>query len=369
MTITNMACCGVIGAAFGFASRLMIPCIFCGLAVGLLLGLATEAILRAAGLPKRRYLRGTLAILIVEVLAVIYVVIPTYGAYHTVHPARIVATIAPADVGLSYEEVTLLADDGIRLRGWYVPSTNGAAIIAIHGLDGNRAHMIPYMRFLAEQGYGLLAFDMRAHGESDGDKFARGWESDLDVLAAVRYLETRGDVEAGRIGALGLSAGANAALYGAARTDQIRAIVADGTGLVRTEDALGPLLPEVRPLFFMVPMNWMYHKMVELFSGAPAGPPIKEQLPLISPRPILFIAAGQDSLERGLARRYHQLSSPDSELWIVPGVAHLGGLQAHPEEYQKQILSFFDLHLHLRSLDDNGTMAARIAVLTHGLDR
>ena len=39
------------------------------------------------------------------------------------HPTReIIAT--PADAGLRYEDVTLTADDGVRLRAWYVPAEN-----------------------------------------------------------------------------------------------------------------------------------------------------------------------------------------------------------------------------------------------------
>lgn len=108
---------------------------------------------------------------------------------------------------------------------------------------------------------------------------------------------------------------------------------------------MGPLLPELRPLFFMTPMDMMHHKMIEVFSDSSAGSPIKEQVPLIAPRPILFIAAGRENLESALARRYHELAGEYSELWIIPDVAHLGGVLTHPEEYTERMLSFFDSHL------------------------
>lgn len=345
LVLINIIFCGVIGIAFGFVSRAPIPWVASGVTVGVLIGVLAKSVFKAAKLPKRYYFRGALVILILEALTVIYVVIPSYSAYLTVHPAKPDVLATPSDIGLIYEDAVLVTEDGLRLIGWYIPSENGAAIIAVHGLSGNRTRMFHYLFVLAEHGYGVLAFDMRAHGESDGERFAGTWDSGLDVLAALDYLDQREDVEQGRVGALGLSAGANAVLYGAAKTEKINAILVDGTGMGRTEDALEPLLPELRPLFFMTPMNWMHHKMIEVFSGYPAGEPIKEQVILITPRPILFVASGTDRLERALARRYHSLAGESSELWIIPDAAHCAGITKHPEEYIERMISFFDSSL------------------------
>ncbi|NTU83104.1 MAG: hypothetical protein HGA45_27665 [Chloroflexales bacterium] len=41
--------------------------------------------------------------------------------------------VFPSAFGLDYEEVLVESADGTRLVGWYIPSQNGAAIIAQHG--------------------------------------------------------------------------------------------------------------------------------------------------------------------------------------------------------------------------------------------
>jgi hypothetical protein len=54
---------------------------------------------------------------------------------------------------------------------WYFPSKNDAAIVALHGLSGNRLQVVPQRKILAEHGYGVLVFAMLGHGESDNGRF------------------------------------------------------------------------------------------------------------------------------------------------------------------------------------------------------
>ena len=58
-----------------------------------------------------------------------------------------------------------------ELEGWYVPSRNGAAVIAFPGRKSPQRHA----RMLARHGYGVLLFDRRGEGRSDGDPNAFGW--------------------------------------------------------------------------------------------------------------------------------------------------------------------------------------------------
>jgi hypothetical protein len=44
------------------------------------------------------------------------------------------------------------------------------------------------------------------------------------------------------------------------------------------------------------------------------------------------------------------------QLWEVPGSKHIGGLAAHPREYERRIVAFFDDHL---SRQDDGRVVAR----------
>lgn len=84
-----------------------------------------------------------------------------------------------------------------------------------------------YARRLAEQGYVALAFDPRNFGESEGK--VRFYENPTqkveDIRSAVSYLQQRSDVNAGRVGALGICAGSMYTLMAAAEDERIRSVV------------------------------------------------------------------------------------------------------------------------------------------------
>ena len=149
---------------------------------------------------------------------------PLGFGYAITHVMR--QSVPAPKLGTAYENVSFKTSDGLSLRGWYVPSKNGAAVIAFPGRSGPHAHT----RMLARHGYGVLLFDRRGEGESDGDSNLLGWNGDRDILAAIDYLETRPDVDPQRIGGIGLSVGGELMLQAAAETDALAAVVSEGAG-------------------------------------------------------------------------------------------------------------------------------------------
>ena len=57
-------------------------------------------------------------------------------------PASYTIDHTPRDDGFAYEDLTLKTVDGFDLKGWYLPTHNGAAIILLHGYGGNRLEML-----------------------------------------------------------------------------------------------------------------------------------------------------------------------------------------------------------------------------------
>jgi uncharacterized protein len=159
-----------------------------------------------------RYVRRLLQAAIAIVVG--YLILgPLALTYVFTHAAR--AAVPAANLGTAYEKVTFKTSDGLTLRGWYVPSRNGAAVISAPG----RADSQKPARMLARHGYGVLLFDRRGEGESDGDPNIFGWGAERDLNAAVAYLRTRADVDHGRIGGIGLSVGGETLLQAAAQAD------------------------------------------------------------------------------------------------------------------------------------------------------
>ncbi len=204
--IINTVVGGAFGAAFGAFGNILLW-LLGGLLLGALLGLANEYVFHHSRRLARWYKLRTVILVLVESLLAFYVVVPAVGVYEATLPARVAVVGSPADLGLPYEDVVMFAADGVTPRGWYIPSQNGAAIIALHGAGGNRTQLVRLAQFLAQAGYGVLLFDLRAHGESDGTLFPMTDDSQ-DVAPVVAYLQGRQDVDPERIGAVGLSLGA-----------------------------------------------------------------------------------------------------------------------------------------------------------------
>lgn len=318
------------------------------LVLGGLLGWLGEWLQKALKVSEGRVLRWTLIVLLAEALLFIYVGMPAIGAYGAAHPVRHPIEIESDVVGRMAKEATFRTQDGLTLTGWYYAPQNGAAVIVAHGLNANRTQGIHQVRMLVEAGYGVLAIDLRAHGESQGRLFAGTTDVGLDVQAAAEYLQSKPEVESGRIGGLGLSVGANAVLYAAASGAPLQALIADGTGMARTEDALEPMLPEIRPLFFGTPLNRNYHRFLDLFSGVRAPAPLKEIVAEIAPTPVLFIAGEGEWLEPALDRRYAAAVGESGSVWLATGSGHLGAIYDHTTVYQQRMLSFYDTYLSRR---------------------
>ena len=66
-------------------------------------------------------------------LFIVYVGFPILVTKGAARPKRApVCCYTPSDLGLEYKDVSFTTGDGVTLRGWYIPSKNGAAVIAAH---------------------------------------------------------------------------------------------------------------------------------------------------------------------------------------------------------------------------------------------
>jgi uncharacterized protein len=236
-----------------------------------------------------------------------------------------------------HRDVSFATSDGLRLSGWYVPSKNGAAVLIVHGGGGDRDGARRHAALLARAGYGVLLYDARGRGRSDGDPDAYGWTWGPDVDAAATWLEHQPDVRRGEVGALGLSTGADVLVEAASRRRDIKAIVADGTTSRSTADARrimrgGDLLS--------LPTFAVQYAAAVVLEAARPGPPLAELAARVPPTRILFVASSW-KVERQAAPIYARAAAASSTLWRVDA-AHTQGLREHPREYRRRVVGFFD---------------------------
>lgn len=252
-------------------------------------------------------------------------------------PASVPIDHTPRDDGFAYEDVVLKTNDGFDLKGWYLPSHNGAAIILLHGYGGNRLEVLKRAELFAKHDYGVLLYDERASGESGGSR-TYGWLDAQDVSLALNYLQNKAQIDSPHIGILGFSIGGQIALRAASQLNGISAIVAEEPGFARISDV--PDIPTFEERFYSVGY-WLGERYLSLRTGVPIPEGVVDGLPHIAPRPILFTATGQDYGRLFVRHLFDQASDP-KEWWEVPETTHGGSLSARPEEYERVVVGFFD---------------------------
>jgi uncharacterized protein len=273
-------------------------------------------------------------------LSISYVVAERFTHAARYHVARAPLVIAP-----TYDDVTFRTNDGLNLRGWYFPTGGDRAAIVVHGKDSNRVAgenrtAEKLADFLVADGYNVLLFDLRGHGDSDGDRFSLGYLERRDVAAAIEYVSGRG-VREDRIALIGISMGAGTVLQTLLLHPNVGAVVADSA----YSDAR-TLIGEDLETIAGVP-GW-FTPGVMFFSNVAFGLDGDQVRPVDvvrthPERAFLFIHCDTDEL---IAMHHPQellaAASKESQLWIGTGCQHAWAYNRHPAEYQARVLAFLD---------------------------
>ncbi|HRQ37944.1 MAG TPA: alpha/beta fold hydrolase [Chloroflexota bacterium] len=235
--------------------------------------------------------RRTLRLLFVltGLLAGLVAVLAAYFARQIVSPPRLRLWVTPGELGMPYDNVQFPALDGIRLSGWFIPAPahsrrKGATVIMVHGWPWNRlgttavslldkltnsqsVELIRLAHALHQDGFNVLMFDLRNHGESAAaPPVTFGIEESKDLLGAAAFVKTRPEVDPQRIAAIGFSMGGNTVLYSLPQTREIQAAIAvqpTSVGVFAERygrDNLGPLS------FFILPLA---EKLYQMQGGRP----------------------------------------------------------------------------------------------------
>jgi uncharacterized protein len=238
----------------------------------------------------------------------------------------------------AYRDVSFEASDGLDIRGWYRPSENGAAVLVVHGGSSDRKGSLHHARMLARHGYGVLVYDARGRGESDGSENNYGWDWAKDIAGALAFLKGRDDVDPDRIGAVGLSTGADALIEVAAERDDVAALVADGAAAGSFEDG-----QRLNGTSIETPSSWLMFQTIRVLSGDRPGPALEDLMPEIE-SPVLMISAGT-AVERDFNVLYDEAAGDAVEHWNLPDAHHTDAIHEHAEEYERRVAAFFNAAL------------------------
>jgi fermentation-respiration switch protein FrsA (DUF1100 family) len=249
------------------------------------------------------------------------------------HPPRIVPQGKTLQkYKIEYRSVDLITEDGVRLAAWYTPPQNGAVILLAHGYGNKRPEWVHAL--LARKKYGVLAWDARAHGESEGSISTIGYLEVLDVKAALDYVLAQPEVE--HVGGWGGSMGGATMIRAGAQFPQIEALFVDSsfTSLEEEFDHLVPY-PVINPIArFIVTAGTG-------FSFANVDP--LHDIARISPRPVYLVQGMDDTVAPpDSGEKLFKAAGEPRFLWKQENVPHLSMYLDNPRRYQRRLVGFFD---------------------------
>lgn len=252
---------------------------------------------------------------------------------------------SPADMGLPYEDVEVVSKDGFRLVGWYVPTQNGAVVMAQHGYKADRAEMLEEAEMLYRHGFGVLFTTVRAHDASDGELITFGAHEMKDLEAWYQYLLGRPEIDPQRIGIIGNSMGGFLAIQYTGLNPAIRAVVAhspfssmDDTVATSVEAFTG------LPAFPFAPLIVFWAEQMTGIESADID--AKQWIGTISPRPVFILMGGLDeSVSVASGELLYEAAGEPKEFWFEPDLAHVSFDTELPEEFEARVVGFFETYL------------------------
>ena len=207
----------------------------------------------------------------------------------------------------------------------------------ISGGGGNRRSTLRHAKMLVRHGYGVLLYDPRGSGDSEGTvNSSAGAGRRTPPRRSTSSPSAR--VEPGRVGVLGLSTGADIAIDIAARRDDVKAVVADGSAAIGYED-----IKEYTAKTIDRAAMYVLFKAIEIIQGR-SGPKasLADQIAR-SRAPHLHHLRRQAG--EGVGRALRPAGGAHSELWYLPKATHTAALRQYPEAYEQRVVSFFDTNL------------------------
>jgi pimeloyl-ACP methyl ester carboxylesterase len=237
-------------------------------------------------------------------------------------------------------DVTFYNWRGELLSGWLALQTPQAPVIVLaHGTPGNRVSMISRAAFLYKHGYNILLFDFQSYGKSQGVMSTLGMVESEDILAAISYIHGLPEMVYSKVGVLGLSMGATAAVLAASRSKDILALVAESCPVdatLVTSDVPSEAAREAD------------QQLIEQVYGVDVtkARPIDVVSKLAGRTAIFFINGDKDGTTplAGMQSLYQAAGQPKQEL-VAPGAGHAQSFAVDTSSYIAHVDAFFDKYL------------------------
>jgi alpha-beta hydrolase superfamily lysophospholipase len=254
--------------------------------------------------------------------------------------------LEPHDAGLPEETHRLRTPDGIDLHAWYIPQKRNpkGTIIYLHGVGDCKIGGIPLARYFFTQGYSVLMYDQRQHGESGGSICTYGYYEKHDVSVALDFLEERQGPGHETVAIFGTSMGAAIAIQAAAIEPRIKGIIAEASFA-----NLRDIITDYQRRIIKLPWHFLRNaalartQAIANFRGADVSPLTDVKNISI---PLLFIHGTEDkSIDVEYSRHLYEAAHEPKRLVLIEGADHNDIWSVGGKKYLDSITTFLSDYL------------------------
>lgn len=243
-------------------------------------------------------------------------------------------------IGTNSKDITFSTSDNLKLKGWWFEPERKKVIVFVSGILDNRTnggyYGVDLTRELLNKGYGVVLYDTRARGQSQGN--VRLKNEELDVIAVINYLKSNG-IKAQDIGIISFSSGASAVLMAIDQINDIGPVVIDSAPAIFKRVTDNILIEEQHVPSFIMPGVYFIAKFA-------FGLDIDKIQPIdhvvnVPNRSFLYLHCENDTSITPLnSKELLAKSNPQSKLVMFPKGGHIETYKKNPEMYRKEVFSF-----------------------------
>ena len=259
---------------------------------------------------RRRLILVSVAAVLLIAAAALPSQLSAAGAGGLLHPTRRHVIAAPPPTC----QDSKFAGEGLELKGWrcVAIAPRRGTLVYLHGIADNRTSAAGVIARFGKRGFDVVAYDSRAHGESDGNTCTYGFLEKHDLH---RVLDTVGP---GPIVLFGTSLGAAVALQEAPLDGRVTAVIA-----AETFADLRTVATERAPFFFTPGIIGRAFQIAEQQGGFEVDAVSPAAAAASIKVPVLLVHGAQDSdTPPDHSRRVLAALPGPKRLILVPGARH-----------------------------------------------
>ena len=243
-----------------------------------------------------------------------------------------------------FEKLDIRSHDNLLLFGFYKSNQSNHLAIVVHGYGGNHLDMFNQCLMFEKRVYDILAIDLRAHGQSEGDMLTMGLYEHQDIL---RWIDKMLNLNSAfKIVLYGISMGASSVMLTLSENLPANVICAiEDCGFDNANKEFAYVFAKNQ-----FHIKWIYRvfysyvknvKKIDLKKIDCCASLKKCKIP------VLFIHGGDDHFvpTEMVYNLFKNINENRAQLFIAKGASHGDAFEANPSVYRYTVYTFLKKYL------------------------